>query len=128
MKNINEKSKIILNKLWDLAINNKRYYKLNNNSDVYIPLTIEIIEKTVISLCHYGEQNGDLMRDPEMLFWKNEEGNYFPFYYRNDWVYFEQFSGQTLNNELQVYDEKMQTEQAEFANTWLLNIDYQQLS
>ena len=41
-----------------------------------------------ISVCHYGEQNGDLMRDPEMCF---ELGfidglHLSDFYYRNDYV------------------------------------------
>jgi len=125
MFKVNNKSKFILDKLWKLAIQNKRYFKLNNNS-TFIPLTIEIIENTVISLCHYGEMNGDLMREPEMLFWKNKYGDYFPFYYRNDYVCFEQFVGQVLKNELTVYHKKQQEEQVEFADTWMLNIDYQQ--
>ncbi len=38
-----------------------------------MPLSIEAIGTSadgnrLISLCHYGEQNGDLMRDPEMVF------------------------------------------------------------
>jgi len=125
MLKVNNESKIILDKLWELAIQNKRYFKLNNDS-TYIPLTIEIIEKTVISLCHYGELNSDLMRDPEMLFWKDINADYYPFYYRNDYACFEQFVGQVLNNELNVYNEKQQVGQTDFANTWMLNINYQQ--
>ena len=39
----------------------------------YMPLSIEHIGQSaegnrLIALCHYGEQNGDLMRDPEMVF------------------------------------------------------------
>lgn len=39
----------------------------------YMPLSIEDIGHSPDgfrqnSLCHYGEQNGDLMRDPEMVF------------------------------------------------------------
>lgn len=41
--------------------------------DGYMPLSIEAIGTSadgnrLISICHYGEQNGDLMRDPEMIF------------------------------------------------------------
>ena len=39
----------------------------------YMPLSIESIGTSadgnrLIAICHYGEQNGDLMRDPEMVF------------------------------------------------------------
>ena len=41
--------------------------------DGYMPLSIEAIgtstdSNRLIAICHYGEQNGDLMRDPEMVF------------------------------------------------------------
>ena len=39
----------------------------------YMPLSVEHIGQSaegnrLIAICHYGEQNGDLMRDPEMVF------------------------------------------------------------
>src|SRR6266852_9699948 len=41
----------------------------------------------VITVAHYGEQNGDLMRDPEMLFEMEKSGettNLVPFHWRNE--------------------------------------------
>lgn len=64
--------------------------------DGYMPLTIEAIpyqhpddseQHDAISLCHYGIQNGDMMRDPEVLFridFTNKEA--VPCYYRNDYL------------------------------------------
>ena len=39
----------------------------------YMPLSVEEIGSSeegyrLVSLCHYGQQNGDLMRDPDMVF------------------------------------------------------------
>jgi hypothetical protein len=39
----------------------------------YIPLSLEEIGSSedgqqLVSRCHYGEQTGDLMRDPDMVF------------------------------------------------------------
>ena len=39
----------------------------------YMPLSVEDIGQSaegnrLVSICHYGEQNGDLMRDPDMVF------------------------------------------------------------
>ncbi len=32
-------------------------------------------ELAVVSMCHYGEQNGDLMKDPDILFHVKEDGS-----------------------------------------------------
>ena len=49
-----------------------------------------------ISVAHYGEQNGDLMRDPEMCFELSKPiGSQLtldPFYWRNDYLGIEQWS------------------------------------
>ena len=67
----------------------------------YMPLAIEDIcdpgpdGHRVISVTHYGKQNGDLMRDPEMLFQLVETESTMmlhPFYYRNDYVGIEEWS------------------------------------
>jgi hypothetical protein len=110
MKAVNEKSKVVLNKLWELAEKNS-YYKLNNDP-TYMPLTIEIIGKNQLSICHYGELNGDLMRDPEMVFYKKND-DWFPVYFRNDWLGVEEFSCNKQSF-------------ADFSNVWLSNIEDQQ--
>lgn len=50
-----------------------------------------------ISVAHYGQQNGDPMRDPEMCFEvvkppTDGDLSLDPFYWRNDYVAVEQFS------------------------------------
>jgi hypothetical protein len=55
----------------------------------YMALVIEATDESgpcglpVLSVCHYGEQNGDLMRDPEMCFELGLAGGAHlnPFYY-----------------------------------------------
>ena len=125
MNSVNEESKLVLEKLWEFAKSNNDYYKLNNDP-TYMSLTIEILDDNQISLCHYGEQNGDLMRDPEMVFWKDETGNYFPFYFRNDYAGFEEITGEIIENKLNIYNEKQHRGQIEFVNIWMKNIKYQQ--
>jgi len=36
--------------------------------DGFMPLVVERIAPNQISLCHYYKQNGDMMRDPEVVF------------------------------------------------------------
>lgn len=66
----------------------------------FMPLTLEELSLTAegnrqISLTHYGKQNGDLMRDPEMIFEIHDLGAAGsmaePIYFRNDYIALEQF-------------------------------------
>ena len=74
-----------------------------------LPWTIGRIDNyNFFSLAHYGQQNGDAMRDPEMLFALHKETQQFiPYYYRNDYCGIEQNSvrwsedGIALNPRLQ---------------------------
>lgn len=63
-------------------------------SEGFMDLVIERIGKgpnglPAVSVCHYGEQNGDLMRDPEMCFEVSPLG-WFAYYFRNDYAGLEQ--------------------------------------
>ena len=67
----------------------------------YMPLTIEGIgtgprSLPAVSVTHYGEQNGDLMRDPEMCFEMEIQNGQtvalMPYYYRNDYMGIEEQS------------------------------------
>lgn len=80
-----------------------------------------------ISVAHYGEQNGDLMRDPEMIFEAEESGNEMslvPFYWRNDHARIEQYSAST-EDDRPVFDAKLQREHTAFAHIWDANLKAQ---
>ena len=90
--------------------------KIDNSDGTYMPVYIELIGRidnyNFFSLAHYGQQNGDAMRDPEMLFALHKETQQFiPYYYRNDYCGIEQ---------------NLQAEHTTFANQWLRNIAVQQ--
>jgi hypothetical protein len=114
----------VMTKLWKLARENDCYCTLNNNG-FFMALTIEIVDTHIISICHYGECEGDLMRDPEMVFIKQEEG-FYAVYYRNDWVEKEEYSGWIYNGKVICRDEKLQKRHTEFASDWLITIKDQQ--
>ena len=125
MKTLDKKATEILRALLALKTT-----KIDNTDGVYMPVHIELIDRTEnyhhFSLAHYGQQNGDAMRDPEMLFALHKDSQQFiPYYYRNDYCGIEQYSvkwtteGVLLNRRLQV-------EHTAFANQWLRNIAAQQ--
>ena len=72
------------------------------DNEPWMRLVIEVLPErgpdghVVVSVAHYGEQNSDAMRDPEMLFEVVEEGSrqleFWPFYFRNDYAVVDLFS------------------------------------
>ena len=102
--------------------------------DGYMPLSIEEIGMDgeghrLVSLCHYGEQNGDLMRDPDIVFmFQNPPQGPLAEHvsFRNDYL--------SLNQEVYRYDEhgkrihldtKLKWHLKEFAQIWLANLKEQ---
>jgi len=71
-------------------------------NEPWMRLVIEVLPErgpdghVVVSVAHYGEQNGDPMRDPEMLFevaeGESRQPEFWPFYFRNDYAAVEQWS------------------------------------
>jgi hypothetical protein len=70
-----------------------------------------------ISVSHYGEQNGDLMRDPEMCFEPGHGQSLDPFYYRNDHVGVEQWSRNIVCGQY-VHLVLLDQQHQRFAATW----------
>ena len=97
----------------------------------YMPLSVEEIGvsqdgRRLVSLCHYGEQNGDLMRDPDIvfLFYNLPEGVAAePVSFRNDYL--------GLSQEVYRYDEtgrrthvvsSLKQDLKEFARAWFVTL------
>ena len=53
----------------DIFLQGHNSYKLASTG--FMDLTVETWQEgknTMVSMCHYGEQNGELMKDPDVLF------------------------------------------------------------
>lgn len=100
----------------------------------YMPLSVEEIGvdregHRLVFLCHYGEQNGDLMRDPDIVFMFQDaphDSIAEPVSFRNDYL--------GLDQEVYRYDEtgkrthldtKLKQDLKEFAQTWFANLKEQ---
>jgi hypothetical protein len=97
----------------------------------YMPLSVEEIGSSgdgyrLVSLCQYGEQNGDLMRDPDIVFLFHnvpDGAAAEPVSFRNDYL--------GLSQEVYRYDEtgrrthvlpSLKQELKEFADSWFSNL------
>jgi hypothetical protein len=78
-----------------------------------------------VSVAHYGEQNGDLMRDPEMLFEMELKGGLWrlsPYSWRNDYVGIEQYSRYRDDDGNLLVLMRRQRQLEEFADLWDNNL------
>lgn len=80
----------------------------------------------MFSIAHYFEQNGDLMRDPEMCLIKGADGEYYPYYYRLDGLGIEEDVLHWHDGCITGYDIGRQKGQANFCESWMRNIKDQQ--
>ncbi|HEV2620108.1 MAG TPA: hypothetical protein VGU23_09260 [Acidobacteriaceae bacterium] len=98
----------------------------------FMPLVIEALDESgpcglpALSVAHYGEQNGDLMRDPEMCFELvlAAGAHLAPFYFRNDYLGTEQFS-RTIMDDQYVFDRELYDQHHEFTKVWDKNLSQQ---
>jgi hypothetical protein len=103
------------------------YLKIDNPP--YMELVIEAMDESgpcglpSISVAHYGEQNGDAMRDPEMCFELGFAGgpHLNPFYWRNDYVGIEQWS-RFIQEGNYCYHRQLHEQHEAFAKTWDRNL------
>jgi hypothetical protein len=92
----------------------------------YMALSIEVIGKNLVSVAHYYEQNGDLVPDPDAVFFTGYEleSGWVPVsvqmaigtYHQASWV---------DDGEITRFDLREQAEQAAFANMWARNLQEQ---
>lgn len=106
------------------------YLKIENPP--YMELVIEAVDESgpcglpAISVAHYGQQNGDAMRDPEMYFelGLSDGAHLNPFYWRNDYAGVEQWSRNIVRGQY-VFLTQLHREHEQFAKTWDSNLRHQ---
>ena len=103
------------------------YLKIDNGE--FMELVFEAVGQgpcglPALSVAHYGEQNGDAMRDPEMLFELEPDGELSPFYYRNDYVGVEQWC-RCIKDETYICHTQLHAQHERFARLWDRNLRQQ---
>jgi hypothetical protein len=134
MRQVSKTSASVLSILIDGLNEDTRSKKIDNRPGVFMAVNVEYLHETsqgkYYSICHYYEQNGDLMRDPEIVYlmtMKDNEPEFFPVSYRQD--------GLGIDREYCQYDDDgkiigiataLQADSAVFSTLWMRNIKQQQ--
>jgi hypothetical protein len=128
MTHLNSRASAIMDHLAAIAKQAGGATTFDNAPGTYMSLHVEWIGKAVLSVAHYGLQNGDLMRDPDMAFWRSPEGFWCPANYRNDYVGVETYGITEWNGDTpKKFDPATQRDQAVFANGWMQTLVEQQI-
>ena len=126
MKTLDKRASEILRALLALQTS-----KIDNTDEAYMPVYIEIIDRSEtynhISLAHYGgAERGHDARPRNALFALHKETRQFiPYYYRNDYMGVEQYSVRWTDEGI-LLNRRLQADHTTFANQWLRNIAAQQ--
>ena len=128
MQAINEEAAVVMRKL--IGRLKDDHLKLDNAPGAYMPVVIEQVMdrpgfSDVYSVAHYGEQNSDLMADPEMTFGERD-GKFYPLTFRNDYLGFVQDVITNHDGHEPKVNEGQQKDLAVFAAQWFRNIAVQQ--
>ena len=121
------------------GMGSQKHLKIENKP--FMPLTIEKIGNGIetpygkgelYSLCHYYEEYGDLMQDPEMCFVvvDNRDGDtlipellvILPYMFQQSGIGLYQESITIKDSRLNQFNRRLQAEHTSFANQWLRNI------
>jgi len=130
MKAINQRAEKVMNTFTENINNIGGHKKIDNTNGTFMPISVERVNKCeagiIFSVTHYYEQNGDLMRDPDMEFIKGADGKYYPISFWLDAPPIRDETVEWEDGEIKSIRPKMQAKLVTFANMWLKNIKEQQ--
>jgi len=130
MKAINQRAKKVMDVLTGYIDGANDHKKIDNTKGTFMPVYVEHVNNCklgqIFSIAHYYEQNGDLMRDPDMEFIKGGDGEYYPISFWQDAPIIRDEPVTWKDGEMVGYNEKRQAALVTFANTWMKNIKVQQ--
>ena len=130
MKAINQRAKKVMDTLTEYMGEGNGHKKIDNTKGTFMTVHVEYITRCsrgpIYSIAHYYEQNGDLMRDPDMEFIKGADGEYYPISFWQDAPLKRDEVVAWKGGTIVGYNERGQAELVTFANKWMKNIKEQQ--
>jgi hypothetical protein len=129
MKHLDDRATAIFRKLTEGLKKVGDHQQWNNDSS-FMAACVEIIGRTglgpLVSIAHYYVQNGDMMRDPDVVFVIGADQRIYPLSYRQDGMGIYQEAAIVEDGKWRVRP-KMQADICDFCNdTWFPNINEQQ--
>ena len=131
MKHLNKRATRVMDLLTRQLPELGQSQVIDNASGAFMAVHVERVAAKeagpIFSITHYYEQNGDLMRDPDMEFLRGADGEYYPLSFWQDGAPTVRHEAvEWAGDRIRGYRRRMQADLAAFANQWLANIKQQQ--
>ena len=130
MKAISKQAKKVMDVLTGYIDGASDHKTIDNTEGTFMPVHVEHVKKCnlgqVFSIAHYYEQNGDLMRDPDMEFIQGGDGEYYPISFWQDAPTIRDEPAKWIDGDIVSYNAPRQAALVTFANMWMRNIKEQQ--
>jgi len=130
MIKVNKQAKCVLAKLTHGLEKPGDHQEFDNSTGAFMSVHVENIGDCdmgkLFSIAHYYEQNGDLMRDPEMVFIKGQDSEYYPVDFQQDNMGMYQRAVEIDCGKVKAFRPALQKELAVFTGKWMRNIKMQQ--
>lgn len=128
MKAINKEATKVMDRLTE-GLDSESMSRKIENTTAFMAVHVDWLGQPqagdIFSVAHYYQQNGDLMRDPDMTFLKALD-SYYPLSFRQDGLPIMQEAVEWEEGTIKAFRPRLQAELATFANMWLRNIKLQQ--
>jgi hypothetical protein len=129
IKRLNRRAAGVFNKLIEGLSKVGDHKKIDDSGGAFMPVCVEVVDETkiglIVSVAHYYEQNGDLMRDPECTFLVFGDG-IFPLSFRQDNLGIDRLTAAVQEDGHIVLYPRPQRDITRFCNQWMCNISEQQ--
>lgn len=124
LKPVNKKAAAVLAKLTQ-GLEFGGHRKIDNTNGTFMPVSVDRIGEDLFAVAHYGKQNGDLMADPDVVFWKRPDG-WFPVEITQ--AYLGRYSKVLYveKGEVVKWQPRAYHDLKVFCGTWMQNIKHQQ--
>jgi len=131
MKKLSPRARKVMDQLTKGLKKLEDHITIDNSPGTFMAVHVEHIgncnQGPMFSVTHYYKQNGDLMKDPDMVFIKGNDNEYYPIEFQQDNIAF--YSCAVRFNEKGVitkYHPLVQKDMVAFADNWMVNIMMQQ--
>ncbi len=131
MKHLNKRATRVMGVLTRQLTQFGQSQVLDNAPGAFMAVHVEFVAAKeagpIFSVAHYYEQEGDLMRDPDMEFLRGADGKYYPISFWQDGAPTVRHEAvEWVGDNIRRYRPQMQADLVAFANQWLANIKQQQ--
>jgi hypothetical protein len=125
LKTLNKAATSVLNQLVS-GVEVGESKTIENSGGAFMAVVVDHLDENLYSVGHYFEQEGDRMSDPDITFFRQEDGSWLPVNCTQSPVGLYTEAVLFENGKISGYHVRNLSELVSFSNLWMKNISHQQ--